>query len=231
MKALELVCFSENANELFQGFTRTLTPSLRRILANMEVREASGCWEWLGSKVKGGYGLTSAAGTRETLVHRITYEHAHGEIPKGRQIHHRVGAPVGCIGPSCGNPWHTDTVTPIEHSLRTEDRPNIGSMYRSRTHCGKGHEFSASNTIIRKSGGRICRECQRLRSIEKRKRFRESVPALAPGEYWRSKTHCKHGHEFSGENLSIRVKDGKTSRVCLRCSRDRASATHKRKKL
>ena len=37
---------------------------------------------------------------------------------------------------------------------------------------------------------------------------------------WKSKlTHCKHGHELSNDNVYLRVKRGKTERVCKTCHR------------
>jgi hypothetical protein len=33
------------------------------------------------------------------------------------------------------------------------------------------------------------------------------------------KTHCKHGHELSGDNLRIKRYSGKTERLCLTCYR------------
>jgi hypothetical protein len=32
-----------------------------------------------------------------------------------------------------------------------------------------------------------------------------------------AKTHCKHGHEFSGSNLRIGKERGGTRRICLTC--------------
>jgi len=32
-----------------------------------------------------------------------------------------------------------------------------------------------------------------------------------------AKTHCKHGHPFSGANLKLRDRDGRIERVCRAC--------------
>jgi len=47
------------------------------------------CWEWLGSKNKGGYGN-----------HRLSYEYFIGHIPKGLCVCHK------CDNPGCVNPNH-----------------------------------------------------------------------------------------------------------------------------
>lgn len=36
-----------------------------------------------------------------------------------------------------------------------------------------------------------------------------------------SKTHCKHGHEFTAANTSINTWGGRVQRVCLACNRAR----------
>lgn len=47
----------------------------------------------------------------------------------------------------------------------------------------------------------------------------------------RNKTHCKHGHPFSGDNLSIRTSpNGGTQRICLECTRTAAFAAAARKR-
>lgn len=48
---------------------------------------------------------------------------------------------------------------------------------------------------------------------------RTVLPANGP-DFWRSKTHCPHGHPYSGDNVRYR-KDG--SRRCAACYRVRAA--------
>lgn len=37
------------------------------------------------------------------------------------------------------------------------------SAKKAQTHCGRGHEFTPTNTIKKPNGNRLCRECRRAR--------------------------------------------------------------------
>lgn len=79
-------------------------PTKDRLLDNVAVNNATGCWEWIGCK-RGGYGRTIIGsrkdGTRKAITaHRLSYLIFHGEIPEGMEVCHR------CDNPSCINPDH-----------------------------------------------------------------------------------------------------------------------------
>jgi hypothetical protein len=81
-----------------------------------EVTE-SGCWQWLKSKDKDGYGLTRVAGSRKTRrAHRAYYERIVGPIPAGLTIDHL------CLNTSCVNPAHMEVVTVGENTARANRR-------------------------------------------------------------------------------------------------------------
>ncbi len=44
--------------------------------------------------------------------------------------------------------------------------PPIAEIRRNQTHCKHGHEFTEANTIRLKSGGRHCKECNKIRARE-----------------------------------------------------------------
>lgn len=51
------------------------------------------------------------------------------------------------------------------------------------------------------------------------------------GHWRRVRSHCLHGHPFSGTNLRIQTKpNGKTRRVCVTCVRDRNVAAWRRER-
>lgn len=59
----------------------------------------SGCWLWIGSGDRRGYGSFSYQG-RSRSAHRWAYEHYMGPIPDGMMVCHK------CDVPACVNPDH-----------------------------------------------------------------------------------------------------------------------------
>lgn len=57
------------------------------------------CIEFSGPKTKFGYGKQKFKG-KQTSAHRVAYQKAYGEIPKGLCVLHK------CDNPSCINPEH-----------------------------------------------------------------------------------------------------------------------------
>ena len=64
----------------------------------------TGCWLWMGSTVRGGYGQIRDE-RRAKYVHRVAYESVVGEIPSGLQLDHL------CRVRRCVNPRHLEPVT------------------------------------------------------------------------------------------------------------------------
>ena len=115
----------------------------------------SGCWLWIGSLDRSGYAKFNGCG-----AHRAVYEQLVGPIPEGMQLDHL------CRVRSCVNPAHTEPVTPKENSRRSFDRhPNA-----HRTHCKRGHEFTAENTNTVSGKWRQCATCKAMLDSEENKR-------------------------------------------------------------
>lgn len=112
-----------------------------------EVKE-NGCWQFIGSLVKGGYGRIQVNGKR-MLAHRYMYEQKFGKISKGLTVDHL------CRNPSCLNPDHFELVTLAENVLRGNGPCAINAR---KTHCKRGHKLGGHNLLIR-SGKRQCRIC------------------------------------------------------------------------
>lgn len=117
----------------------------------------TGCWLWLGSLNKYGYGQF-LFNNKTLKAHRFSYEYHIGPIPDGLVIDHL------CRVPECVNPNHLEAVTQQENVQR-----GIGNPNKNKTHCKNGHEFTDENTYVDKNGSRYCRECKR----EWSKKYRE----------------------------------------------------------
>lgn len=63
------------------------------------VNKKDGCWEWIGSKDKRGYGSFGLNG-KTTSAHRVSWLIHFGEIPNRMFVCHH------CDNPSCVNPSH-----------------------------------------------------------------------------------------------------------------------------
>lgn len=121
------------------------------------------CWIWTGALSDGGYGLISIA-DHTVLVHRLSVELASAlPIPDGLTVDHL------CRMRACVNPAHLEVV-PMRVNLLRGIGPS--AVNAAKTHCPRGHEYTAENTGVghRGSGGnRYCRTCHREREANRRK--------------------------------------------------------------
>ncbi|MFK0288298.1 HNH endonuclease signature motif containing protein [Streptomyces sp. NPDC090499] len=119
-------------------------------------REAPGrCWVWTASLRADGYGQFRSGGRvggRNVRAHRVAYELLVSAIPDGLVIDHL------CRNRACVNPEHLEPVTHRVNVIRGE---GVSAKAARATHCKRGHAFDAENTIIRRSGKRLCKACQR----------------------------------------------------------------------
>lgn len=96
-----------------------------RFWKHVEKRGEDECWEWVGAKknTKSGYGsLWDNEAKKSRLVHRVSYEIAHGEIPAGKVVMHK------CDNPKCVNPKHLMVGTGKQN---VEDRARKGRSARN----------------------------------------------------------------------------------------------------
>lgn len=136
--------------------------TITRLLYKIQVDPDTGCWIWQGSKSRIGYGMI-IVNKRTTSPHRVSYQYFIGEIPDGKEVHHK------CYVRSCCNPLHLDVVSHRENLI------DAFLDVRTSDSCQNGHPYTEGNTRIGKRGNRTCRACGR----EVARRFRERNPEAA----------------------------------------------------
>lgn len=131
----------------------------KRILDKIIPVTESGCWIWMASHYRDGYGCINFNG-KNCAAHRATWTIINGPIPEDRQLDHL------CRVRSCVNPNHLELVTQKENILRGTSRSAINAV---KTQCPNGHSFTPDNTYSQHIGRRIQRSCK----ICRRKAFND----------------------------------------------------------
>lgn len=105
----------------------------------------SGCWEWIPSGLKAGYGQFRVLG--EQLAHRVSYILFRGDPGEMFVCHH-------CDNPKCVNPEHLFLGLPIDNSQDMVKKGRATRHMCEITHCPKGHPYDEKNTYFAKAGNR-----------------------------------------------------------------------------
>lgn len=132
----------------------------QRLLGRVEYKD-NGCWVFTGAKTSSGYG-NIRFGDKNYVAHRLSYLLFVGGVAPGLDLDHL------CRNRACVNPAHLEAVSRRENLMRGE---TLVAAHKEKTHCPKGHEYSAENTSVRK-GSRYCIACRNIRNgiaNEKRK--------------------------------------------------------------
>ena len=130
---------------------------------NIQPEPNSGCWLWTGRVARNGYGTWGGGRSGERIsAHRLAWQEANGPVPDGLQVLHRCD--VRC----CVNPEHLFLGTARENTrdMMAKGRARFvgGAFNAAKTHCKRGHPFTADNTRFGSNGERLCRECVNLRA-------------------------------------------------------------------
>ena len=119
----------------------------------------SGCWLWMGSTDRHGYGRLN-----HVRAHRISYRAFKGKIPAGMVLDHL------CRVKCCVNPDHLE---PVPNKTKILRGVSFSAVNAARTAFKNGHPFSGENLHIGPTGRRFCRACWRTRSMAYKARRKE----------------------------------------------------------
>lgn len=144
---------------------------------------------------------------RSATVHRLVLEAFVGPCPDGMECCHYDDDPSNNRIENLR--WDT-------HSANQRDLVRNGRDHNaSKTHCPRGHEYSAENTY-RTRAGRDCKECSRA---ARRRRYHKNRAARSLTGDWKPLLggECVNGHPFTEENTYTYPCGTKRScRICKR---------------
>lgn len=202
-----------------------------RTWAMIALYRNTGCWLWQGAVKATGY-----VGVGNTTRHLWMFRRLVGPTPEGLVADHVCHDPRTCAGGTtcvhrrCVNPAHLQWV-PQSRNLAPERRNRWGDRFERGAPidvCKYGHEFTETNTQWNLSRGNMVRRCKACaRETARRHMLRKRgidpgpfAPRLdhEPRKPMPVKTHCKHGHAMTGDNVYIRP-DGR-GRDCMECRRN-----------
>lgn len=131
---------------------------LARLERHISPEPNSGCWLWVGSVSRNGYGRINVrlqtGKHAPRSAHRIAYELLCKPIPAGLDLDHL------CRTRCCVNPSHLEPVTRSENLRRGAG----ATVARLRTaeirECPQGHPLSGENLYLSREGKRACRICR-----------------------------------------------------------------------
>lgn len=138
--------------------------AIERFMASVEQGEH---WLWTGTLSANGYGRFYLRG-RFLAAHRVSLLLAGRDVPDALTVDHL------CRVRNCVRPDHLELVTIRENVLRGTGLSAVNAM---KTHCPKGHEYTADNTYHNGKGNyRRCRVCM---NGYRRRLYRWSLEGVA----------------------------------------------------
>lgn len=150
------------------------------------LEELGGC-EFMRPDNKNGYAHIFYKG-KQRKAHRVVWEKAYGEIPKGMHIDHICHnvaianemclGEFKCIHRSCVNINHLRILTPRDNQLE-----GLRGL-KNRAKCSNGHDLTIEGSVIvrnRPEGktGQLCKECYLVNARASSARHRAKKKAMA----------------------------------------------------
>ena len=134
-----------------------------------KTRKSPDCWLWTGSPTSTGYGTLRIGGRAgyDRAAHRLSALIHFGAFDVNLCVLHH------CDVPLCVNPTHLYLGTPADNATDRDGRLRGRHWGRPQVvdECPNGHPYDAANTYIH-NGGRMCRECHRIREKARRQRIK-----------------------------------------------------------
>jgi len=133
--------------------------------------------------------LTREGKQRRFFVHRLVMEAFTGPLPEGMEIRHLDGDPGNNRLPNLRYGTHSEN---MQDTIRHGTNRNA-----AKTHCPRGHEYTPQNTLLLKSGSRVCRACFRERSRENQRAYKQRLAegpprVLTPEELEKRRTYFRN---------------------------------------
>jgi len=141
---------------------RTMKPISQRFWEKVDKNSPNNCWEWKSAIRGNGYGAFFThlidEGRKCHGAHRYSWTLANGPIPEGLWVLHK------CDNRICVNPEHLFLGDRADNMRDCANKKRVCTIGQSnKTHCLRGHEFTASNTKLSKNGHRSCKACIAMR--------------------------------------------------------------------
>jgi len=103
-------------------------------LSYVQINWDSGCWEWTGDCMTGGYGRIEID-KKKVGAHRFAYNNFVGPLEEGKEVAHT------CDNPRCVSPAHLNLLT---HAENMRDMKNKG---RARNRYTKTREMENKSNV------------------------------------------------------------------------------------